>query len=289
MKIAVDIDNTLFTCKSVIYKVLNKTQKVGKPNAKKLVFKIVEPGTNNNKSLLRLLFPMFNPSKYYAFKDALETLEKWRDQGHEVILLTNRPSKIATMKKATLDLLDYFDVKYDKLVMGCKNKHLFCKEYGISMLIDDNKQNCINAGRKGIIALHFDPNNKSKLTKNSILYVNSWKNIQFYTDLIDYSLIKNMPVTEQVREEKLNKITSIIDKFKKPIYDEIIYSKDYFVRARHITQNNPSPTKYHTAKAVDIPSKILEINIPDDLDTTELGTLLFKDAKSNDKDNGKEK
>ena len=122
MKIAVDIDNTLFTCKSVIYKVLNKTQKVGKPNAKKLVFKIVEPGTNNNKSLLRLLFPMFNPSNYYAFKDALETLEKWRDQGHEVILLTNRPSKIATMKKATLDLLDYFDVKYDKLVMGCKNK-----------------------------------------------------------------------------------------------------------------------------------------------------------------------
>ena len=77
MKIAVDIDNTLFTCHSVVYRVLNKSQKVGKPSAKNLIYKTVGLDSKTNSSFLKFVFPMFNPKKYKAFDDAMTTLDKW--------------------------------------------------------------------------------------------------------------------------------------------------------------------------------------------------------------------
>mgnify|MGYP002563637166 CR=1 FL=1 len=51
---------------------------------------------------------MFNPKKYKAFDDAMATLDKWQRLGHEVTLLTNRPSKISFMKKSPLNQKSYF-------------------------------------------------------------------------------------------------------------------------------------------------------------------------------------
>lgn len=229
MKIAVDIDNTLFTCHSVVYRVLNKSQKVGKPSAKNLTYKTVGPDSKTNSSFFKFVFPMFNPKKYEAFDDAMTTLDKWQRLGHEVTLLTNRPSKISFMKKATVELLDYFDVPFDTLVMGCKNKHLFCEEFGISVLVDDNKQNCKNVNHKGIVAINFNP--KYENSQNGLLFkANSWKNVDLFIDMLEYNKTCNAPFTNEKLKQKQQ---SFIDRFKKSkdnYYDEIIFSNYYLTK-----------------------------------------------------------
>ena len=232
MKIAVDIDNTLFTCHSVVYRVLNKSQKVGKPSAKNLTYKTVGPDSKTNSSFFKFVFPMFNPKKYEAFDDAMATLDKWQRLGHEVTLLTNRPSKISFMKKATVELLDYFDVPFDTLVMGCKNKHLFCEEFGISVLVDDNKQNCKNVNHKGIVAINFNPKNKN--SQDGLLYkANSWKNIDLFVDMLEYNLTRHAPFTNTKLQQRKQSFIDKFEKAKKNYYDEIIYSKHYL--AKHFT------------------------------------------------------
>lgn len=226
MKIAVDIDNTLFTCHSVVYRVLNKSQKVGKPSAKNLTYHTVTTDIKYNSSFFKFVFPMFNPKKYEAFDDAMATLDKWQKMGYEITLLTNRPSKIPFIKKATIELLDYFDVPFDQLVMGCKNKHLFCEEFGISVLVDDNKQNCKNVNHKGIIAINFNP--KYKNSKDGILFkANSWKNIALFIDMLEYSSTCNAPFTNTKFQQRKQSFIDNFEKVSKNYYDEIIFSKYY--------------------------------------------------------------
>ncbi len=247
MKIAVDIDNTLFTCHSVVYRVLNKFQQVGKPSAKNLTYKTVGPDSKTNSSFFKFVFPMFNPEKYEAFDDAMATLDKWQRLGHEITLLTNRPSKISFMKKATVELLDYFDVPFDTLVMGCKNKHLFCEEFEISILIDDNKQNCKNVNHKGIVAINFNPKNKN--SQNGLLYkANSWKNIDLFVDMLEYNLTRHAPFTNTKLQQRKQSFIDKFEKAKKIYYDEIIYSKHYLAKHFMIPESNNQTIEKSTYK-----------------------------------------
>lgn len=247
MKIAVDIDNTLFTCHSVVYRVLNKSQKVGKPSAKNLTYKTVDPDSKTNSSFFKFVFPMFNPKKYEAFDDAMATLDKWQRLGHEVTLLTNRPSKISFMKKATVELLDYFDVPFDTLVMGCKNKHLFCEEFGISVLVDDNKQNCKNVNHKGIVAINFNP--KSKNSQDGLLYkANSWKNIDLFVDMLEYNSTRHAPFTNTKLQQRKQSFIDKFEKAKKNYYDEIIYSKHYLANHFMIPESTNQAIEKSTYK-----------------------------------------
>lgn len=252
MVIAIDIDNTLFTCNSIVYKVMNKIQKVGKPDAKELTYKTVDNTGKVSQSFLRLLFPMLNPKKFVALDDALETLQEWKKQGHEIILLTNRPAKIKAMKNATLALLDYHNVNYDKLVMGCKNKHLFCKQFGVPLLIDDNKQNCENAISKGISAIRICDENKNNDPNGNMFHVNNWKGVKLYVDFVEYNNIYRPPHTfENALSKKESLLENLINS-KRTFnnYDEIIVSPTY------------DPMKYLTGKTKnrdDLNNQIKEI------------------------------
>ncbi len=229
MIIAIDIDNTLFTCNSIVYKVLNKIQKVGKPDAKDLTYHTVSHEGKISESFLRLLFPMLNAKKFKALDGALETLEHWRNQGHEIVLLTNRPAKIKAMKNATLALLKYHNVTYDKLVMGCKNKHLFCKQFGIPLLVDDNEQNCNNAISKGITAIRIGNENKGNDPQGIYFNVDSWKNVKFYADIVEYNNTVRPPHRMEnmisTRERLLNNLLNTHRTHNN--YDEIILSDTY--------------------------------------------------------------
>ena len=66
MKIAIDIDNTVFTNNSIIYKLLNNVQILGDKNDTTLEFSKVSPKPIPTKGLLKKIFP-FDPlaeSKY---------------------------------------------------------------------------------------------------------------------------------------------------------------------------------------------------------------------------------
>lgn len=186
MKIAIDIDNTMFTSKSVIYQVLNKIQKLGSPKAKKLKFKTIQKNeSKENLGFINFILPIFHPKSYVAFKDAVETINEWLMEGNEIILLSNRPSKIKALKTATLKLLEKFNVKYSKLVLGCKNKHLYCKEFGVDLLIDDKLQTCLNCAKNDIFSICINEQKKCEPTKN-LFFAENWKSVNSLFRLIEY-------------------------------------------------------------------------------------------------------
>lgn len=229
MVIAIDIDNTLFTSNSIVYKVLNKVQKVGKPGAKKLTFKTVDTSGKVSQSFLKLIFPVLNPKKFEPLADALETLDEWKKQGHEIVLLTNRPASIKAMKNATVALLQYHNVNFDKLVMGCKNKHLFCKEYGIPLLIDDNKQNCENVVSKGLSAIRICEENKGNNPNGNMFHVSNWKGVRVFVNFVEYKNIYRPPHTLEGAKAKREELAETLLDPKLSIgnYDEIIIAAAY--------------------------------------------------------------
>lgn len=241
MKIAIDIDNTMFTSKSVIYQVLNKIQKLGSPKAKKLKFKTVQNNEGKeNLGFINFILPIFHPKSYIAFKDAVETINEWLMEGNEIILLSNRPSKIKALKTATLKLLEKFNVKYSKLVLGCKNKHLYCKEFGVDLLIDDKLQTCLNCAKNDIFSICINEQKKCEPTKN-LFFAENWKSVKTIVKLIERFKSRKKFTVLNVDYNKYNFSAS----HYKPTHDmhvaklfdeEIPYSK---AKSKHSQNNEP--------------------------------------------------
>ncbi len=133
-KIGIDIDNTIFTCKSYLYNLLNKVQKLNKSSH---AYKIIDVDkTKKLSNFIRVLHPILNHKKYISFPLAKETINKFYDEGYEIHLISNRPG-FSIMAQATLQLLQENDIHFNKLIMGCKNKSSYCNENEIDVLIDD--------------------------------------------------------------------------------------------------------------------------------------------------------
>ena len=224
MKIAIDIDNTVFTNNSIIYRFLNNRQHLGNLEDSELKFdKVEKQGTN---SIIKKIFPFLNPSKYIAFKDAVDIINLLFENGHEIVFLSNRP---AALKKPTLELLDKFGIKYDSLILGCKNKHLFCKDYGIDVIIDDQEKTCINASKTGTRAICFNPTHNSisgddKSHLKNLYHARTWNTIEHMISYIDaFQLFTDgfNVFSEEARDNRL------IEFFKatKPLYREMVFSK----------------------------------------------------------------
>lgn len=222
MKIAIDIDDTLFTCNSIIYKVLNKLQKVGHPKEKTLTYKTVTREKPVNTGFLKFIMPVLNPKNYVAYADALETIKGWHEEGHEIILLSSRPSKIKALKHATLDLLEKFDVKYDSLVIGCRSKHMFCKAYNVDLLIDDHKTHCTLAAENGISSICINNSNNKEINPvKNLFFANNWKATKTLFKFIEqFNINKKKTILEL---HTLN--DNDIQQLAKLLFDEIIPSK----------------------------------------------------------------
>ena len=227
MKIAIDIDNTVFTNNSIIYKLLNTVQHLGDKNDTTLEFSKISPKPIPTKGVLKKIFPFINPSKFVAYKDSVEVINLMFEKGHEIVFVSNRP---ALLKGPTLELLERFDVKYDALILGCKNKHTFCKQFGIDLLIDDQRKNCTNVASVGIDAICLD----HKITdftytdekQKHLFHASSWKSVEHMISYIDHFSFTTKGINA-FNDDLRTK--TIIDFFRsaKPLYREIVLSK-YF-------------------------------------------------------------
>ena len=225
MKIAIDIDNTVFTNNSIIYKFLNNQQSLGTIDATELEYSKIEP-TIPQKGLIKKIFPFINPSKFVAFKDSIDVINLLFENGHEIVFLSNRPS---ILKGPTLELLDRFGVKYDSLILGCKNKHLFCKDFEVDVLIDDQEKTCLNAARTGTKAICFNPhynsiNNDNKDLVARLYHARTWNVIEHmisYMDVFQLFTDGFNAYSEGARENRLLEFF----KTSKPLYRELVLSK----------------------------------------------------------------
>ena len=199
MKIAIDLDETLLTSNSVLYKVLTKIQTPSKVNSK-LKFKPVARYGEVNVGWRKFLLSIFNPQKYYEIKDAISTINKLKEEGNQIILLTSRPHGFKPMRNLTLQWLEQNNVNYDTLVFGCVNKAMFCQVFNVDAIVDDKTKTCINSSLLGVNAINILKDSKAtdaikqKYKDNPNYYVaHSWKSIYL---LIQMIRLKNIRVPE---------------------------------------------------------------------------------------------
>ncbi len=159
MKIAVDIDDTL-----------NIVDRVGRAGEyirrKNLPFRLVNENTNKFVETydwqLGDVLEFIREGGITAFTDAearkwaRETLEGWRAEGHEVVILTSREEEwFVNPEKVARDWLEKRRIPYDEIVarVPFAEKGKYCAEHGIPILVDDDLTACLGAQKLGVRAV----------------------------------------------------------------------------------------------------------------------------------------
>ena len=155
MKIAIDIDKTIFNCNSVLYQMIN-TYLINQNLNKDLKYKEVD--LNEYKAvvgpIIKHISRMHNPNFYKAEKQVSNIMNKWVENGDEIILLSSRPA-FKSLVGALLICLIKYNIPFTKLVVSCNNKAIYCKEKNIDVLIDDSHYICNNAKEIGIDTIWY--------------------------------------------------------------------------------------------------------------------------------------
>lgn len=155
MRIAVDLDKTIFSCDSVAYDII--TQLVGQKKPKNsLRFNVVNYEESIKNNVLTKPIRVLNSDYYYEVEDSVKYINQWYLNGHKIVLLSTRPN-LSVLKKTLLVLLEEYEVPFTLLVIGCSNKAKFCKKYKIDILIDDSKINCEEAYKRGVNSIFYNP------------------------------------------------------------------------------------------------------------------------------------
>ena len=159
MRIAVDIDDTL-----------NIIDRVGKAGAyierKNLDFCLASEFSNKFVEVYDWELPdvleFIRDGGIVAFTDAearkgaREVLTKWREMGHEVIILTSRDEDwFVNPEKVARDWLEKRRIPYDEIVarIPFTEKGKYCMEHNIPILIDDEITACLAAQELGVRAV----------------------------------------------------------------------------------------------------------------------------------------
>ncbi len=121
------------------------------------------------------------PSTPFKTKVA-EYIDKIKDLGHEIIIITARDKTLYTDEyKTTIKELKNNNINYDKLICNF-DKAKVCVMEKIDLFIDDSIANCNKVKQLGIETILF--NSKSNIRYKTNLYrVDNWKEI--------YEKIKN--------------------------------------------------------------------------------------------------
>ena len=172
MKIAIDLDGTIFSCDSLLYKVANTFfSAYSQQNLKYSEIDVEEEKTN---SFLSRFTKILNHQYYKEVEDATNIIREWKRFGHEIILLSSRPNWKA-LRSVVLTWLDNFDLEFTMLVVACSNKAKFCEKYKVDVLIDDTFANCKNAGKQGIKSVCLVENkDKIKADTKNVFVAENW-------------------------------------------------------------------------------------------------------------------
>ena len=105
-----------------------------------------------------------------------EYINKIRDLGHEIIIITARNKSLYTDEyKTTIKELKDNNINYDKLICSF-DKDKVCKKENIDLFIDDSIDNCNKVSELGIKTLLFtSKSNMNVETKLDRVY--SWEEI----------------------------------------------------------------------------------------------------------------
>lgn len=116
---------------------------------------------------------------------ALKYLNKLREEGHKIVLITARwETDYTDVVGLTKEWLKENNVPYDKLIVNAENKVVAAKQENIDIFIDDSFKNCQMVTDSGIKSFIMDSRVNRNLDDERIKRVYSWPHF--------YNVFKNM-------------------------------------------------------------------------------------------------
>lgn len=109
------------------------------------------------------------------FTLAVETLNKLKEEGNQIIFITARYGK--TAKELTEKWLKKYKINYDKLIVDAQEKGEYAKLENIDLFIDDSLTNCKNVSSFGIKSFLMNTRTNNSLETENVLRVYTWPDI----------------------------------------------------------------------------------------------------------------
>ena len=114
---------------------------------------------------------------------AIEVINRLKNMGHKLYIITARGGDFLEMENITLDKLKEVNLEFDGYFFASGDKGKICQENCIEILIDDGLNNCKSACEKGIKSLYFRDVNIAKFEHELCKEVNNWGEIYKYFKL----------------------------------------------------------------------------------------------------------
>lgn len=117
-------------------------------------------------------------SKFFSEVEPIDDAAKYigmlKNEGNKIILITKRTNSLK-VKLTTIKWLKKNGFKYDKLILGAKNKGEICDLEGVSFFVDNDIKNILDVSDYGIKAVLMGDNyNKGT---DDCLRVETWQEV----------------------------------------------------------------------------------------------------------------
>lgn len=109
---------------------------------------------------------------------AVETINKLKAEGNEIIIITARwPEINCDVQAITLEWLKLHNIQYDEIVMNAQDKGIVASDKKIDLFIDDAFKNCMDVANAGIKTYIIETRTNKGLNAENISRVYSWPDI----------------------------------------------------------------------------------------------------------------
>jgi uncharacterized HAD superfamily protein len=116
---------------------------------------------------------------------AVETIQKLKEEGHKIILITARfLSKKFDVKELTLKWLEDNKIYYDELIINAQNKVEVAQNKEIDLFVDDSIQNCEKMIKTQIRTYIMNTITNSNYENEEIKRIYSWPHL--YQEINNY-------------------------------------------------------------------------------------------------------
>lgn len=182
--IGIDMDDTICSTNELILEEADKYDKevlggTGVKNPKAYEFTEMmgwEPNMKGEFFKNRLEYIM---SHAEIKPNAVEVINKLHDEGNKIIIISFRKGKYLTdPQKLTIDYLNKYGIKYDKVYTDTGTKTDECLENDVKLFIDDKESHCEDVSNVGIDVLLFT--NMYNHEENRFTRVDNWLQVYDY-------------------------------------------------------------------------------------------------------------
>ena len=188
MKIAVDFDGVILDSEGLLkfYADFWSTFEIGKPRLRDDVIMQEKCFDWTDEEIVYFYDTYYREitRKSQLMVGAKEILDKLKEDGHQLFIVTLRGFYNEEEKIDAEEKLKQLDVKFDQICWGIKDKIGKCKELGADVMIDDNPENVMQFENEDIKVLYFKEEATRDVCMPNVAKVTSWMDIYRQIELI---------------------------------------------------------------------------------------------------------